>query len=70
MGMLVIYNQDVVKEICNVLKINIEDEPNVRVHLNTNTHNVRIISSKHIVHDTYIKPEIIKILDKHLLNLI
>lgn len=68
--MLVIYNQDVVKEICNVLKINIEDEPNVRVHLNTNTHNVRIISSKHIVHDTYIKPEIIKILDKHLLNLI
>lgn len=70
MGMLVIYNKDVVKEICNVLKVSIEDEPNVRVHLNTSTHNLRIVSSKHIVHDTYIKPEVIKILDKHLLNLI
>lgn len=70
MGMLVIYNQDVVKEICNVLKVNIEDELNVRVHLNTKTHNVRIISSKHIVYNDYIKPEVVKILDKHLLNLI
>lgn len=70
MGNLMIYKEDIVKEICNALNIKVKDETNVRVHVNPNTNTLKIVSTNHILYNDYIKPEVIKILNKRILELI
>lgn len=64
MGMLVIYNQGIVKEICNALDIILDDGLFVRAYVNTTSNNLRIISGNHIFYNDYIKIEVVKILNK------
>lgn len=64
METLYIYNQGIVKLLCDALDIPFQEGLIYRAYINPANNNCRIYSGTHYYYNDYIKPEIIKILNK------
>ena len=59
-----IYNQGIVKLLCNVLDIEFKEGLVYRAYINIKANKCGIYSGTHYFYNDYIKPEIIKVLNK------
>ena len=64
METLYIYNQGIVKLLCDALDIEFKEGLIYSAYINPKANNCRIYSGTHIFYNDYIKPEIIKVLNK------
>lgn len=64
METLHIYNQGIIKLLCDALDIQFEEGLVYRVYINPKSNNCRIYSGSHYFYNSYITPEIVKILNK------
>lgn len=64
MEALMIYNQGIVKLLCDALDIEFKEGLIYRAYVNPKTNNCRIYSGNHFFYNDYIKPDIIKVLNK------
>lgn len=61
---LSIYNQGIVKLLCDALDIPFQEGLVYRAYINIKANNCRIYSGNQFFYNDYIKPEIIKVLNK------
>lgn len=64
METLYIYNQGIMKLLCDALDIPFKEGLVYRAYINPKANNCRIYSGTHFFYNDYIKPEIIKVLNK------
>ena len=61
---LAIYNQGIVKLLCDALDIPFQEGLVYHAYINPKSNNCRIYSGSHYFYNSYITPEIVKILNK------
>lgn len=64
METLHIYNQGIVKLLCDALDIEFQEGLVYRAYINPKSNNCGIYSGNHYFYNSYITPEIVKILNK------
>ena len=64
METLYIYNQGIVKLLCDALNIEFKEDLIYRAYINTKSNNCKIYSGNKFYYNDNIKPEIIKVLNK------